>query len=72
MEDEKESLKDSSILKEEHADMQEVSPQPMHVIAAIMEDINDEDDLLDDFDAFFSFIKVDSFSLVYEDHVHQQ
>ena len=72
MEDEKEDPNDSSILEEEHVDMHKVSPQPMHVIATIMEEIDDEDDLLDKFDAIYSSKDVESSSLIYEKNVLKQ
>lgn len=49
--------------------MHEVTPQPMHIIAAMMEEINDEDDLLDEFDDIFSSIDVELSSHIYEEHV---
>lgn len=68
MKDGKESLKDSSILEEENANLHEVSPQPMHVFATIIEEISDEDDLLDKLDAICSSIDIESSSPIYEKH----
>lgn len=69
MEDEKEAPKDSPILEEEYVDMPRVGPQPLHIIVVLMEDIDDEDDLLDEFDAIFSSIDVESPSPIYEENV---
>jgi hypothetical protein len=72
VEDGEESLKDSSVLEEEHADMNEVAPQPMHIIVVVIEEIDDEDDLLDEFVGICSSIDVESSSPIYEEHVLQQ
>ena len=69
MEDGKDDSKDNSILEEGHANIQEAFPQPMHVIATTIEEINDEDYLLDEFDAIYSSIDVDSSYPKYEEHV---
>lgn len=71
MEDGKEDPKDSSILEDGHANIHDVSPQPMHIIAAMMEEINDKNDLLDEFDAICSSIELESSSPIYEEHVLQ-
>ena len=42
VDDGKESLKDSSILEEEHVNMHEVAPQSMHTIVVEKEDSNEE------------------------------
>jgi hypothetical protein len=52
-EEEKESLKDSSILEEHYADIHEVVPQPMCVPAAEQEDL-DGDSFWDEMEVFFS------------------
>ena len=72
MEDEQEDLKDSSVLEEEYANLHEVFPQPMHVFTTEMEEINDEDDLLDEFDTICSSIDIESSSLTHKEHVLQQ
>ncbi len=74
VEHEKEGLKDSFFLEEGYANLHEVSPQPMHVFATVMEEISDEDDLLDELDALYSSIDIESISPIYEEHVlqHQQ
>ena len=72
MEGGKESLKDSFVLEDEYANLHEVSPQPMHILATVMEEINDEDDLLEGLDALFSSIDIELVSPIYEEHVPQQ
>ena len=69
---EKEDLKDSFFLEEEHVEMHEVFHQPMHIVTIVMEEIYDEDDLLDEFDAIFSSIYFKLLSPIYEEHVLQQ
>ena len=46
--------------------MHEAAPHPMHIVVAMMDAINDEDDLLDEFDAIFSSIDIESSSSIYE------
>ena len=72
MEDGKESLKDSSILDKDHTNMHEVSPQSMHIISAMMEEINEKNDLLDELDVICYSIELESSSPIYEEHVLQQ
>ena len=69
MEDGQEGLKDSSILEEEYANLHEVVPQPMHVLITEMEEIHDEDDLLDELDALYSSMDLESSSPIHEEHV---
>lgn len=49
--------------------MHEVASKPMHIIAAIMEEINEEDDLLGEFVTIWSSIDVELSSPIYEEHV---
>lgn len=72
MEDGQECLKDSFFLEEEYANLHKVAPQPMHIFATVIEKINDEDNPLDDLDAFYSSIDIESVSPIYEEHVPQQ
>lgn len=71
MEDGQEDLKDSSIFKEEYANLHEVAHQPMHVLTTMMEEINNEDDLLDELDFLYSSIDVELASLIHEEHIPQ-
>ena len=57
MEDEKKSLKDSSILEEQHVDMHDIVPQPMHTTVAKQED-SDEDNFWDELEVFFLSLDV--------------
>ena len=42
---------------------------PMHVFAAEIEEIKDEDDLLEDLDALFSSMDIESVSPIHEEHI---
>jgi hypothetical protein len=48
----KESIKESSIFEEEHVDMHEVAPQPMHITVAEKKDF-DEETFWDELEMFF-------------------
>lgn len=71
MEDEKESLKDSFVLKEKHVDMHEVAPQPMHTTTTKQEDSN-EDKFWDELEVFYLSIDVKRSNPSSKEHELQQ
>ena len=67
----KESLKDSSVLEEEHVDMHEVVPYPIHITATEQKD-SDEETFRDDLEMFCSSLDMKQSTPLSDDHELQQ